>query len=791
MQISNFPVTLFDIDDKVIPINSISKSNSYFIRSYQIFKVEILEDEDSLNKIYSVKRNPDFAQPNLFLIDSAKSFNFVNFAYSIFITSDVTLKVTGNDGISRIFNIIYRPDNVLDETQEHYNDLLVNNFLPNLEELEPAIISQNKAEIIKRLLLDFKNIINKKGTITGITKFLNLIGFNPESINVYAEYQVNSNNSKDNPQVTITPNKKYDNKTGNYHVIYDNWITNPNDKYTIKNLPKRIININDLEDFFIKLEKAISLANIYFTLPEQDISFFGLNNSANIEKYLSIAGNTSILYDMDFHNFRKKININVIKYSDSNNFTYLVKRNLQQKRNCSVSEIKTYSNSLKPNDELYLVTREIFDNTPIDSSYDITKVESIFGSLLHLLIESNGTYCEYTIENINNPLTKIQSSKIFLTGPIELNIVTKKNGTYKISVNIYDIHNNREKYTYFYDVTNNDAEIDFEVFNSSKVFETFNNDISIDVNSTSVTMVNTGNYSLGLSDVPLDLKDYYTKNTAGLILTYLQNNSKTIAESINRNFIVNDVTDTIPIDFIDNWLDILSFKYDTNYDLKLRVINDLTLKTEYLNYTDPNSYIAYPDLLFITLLDIIDQETDIVEPYIFVTTTEAGINLSKNLFDLVLINKTDNTDIVSIYDLESLQTKVPVNFDFPLFFRESTLVPDFVNYPLIDLLDISTIPVIKSIFPRLTNINNPGIDTYYLKLGDLITARPNKDYITEDTDLLWTVKNSFTNEILLQSKDYMLKYQVNENTIYTITLEFKINNIPYNLQKISLQSSFK
>lgn len=770
---SKFPVILFDLDNKTIPINCIAKSNSYFIRSYQNFKIEIIEDLITENKIYSVKENPaPIGVDDLFLITSGKSFEFTNFNYTIFLTSNIEIKITGIDNVERSYFIEYRPDNVLTEAQQHYNDLLVNNYLPTYSELEPAIISDNKADMIKRLLLDYRNIINKKGTKTGIVKFLNLIGFNPESIKVYDEYLVHNTTQK-----TITPNKKQDTKTGYYHVLYDNWVGND---FTNKNLPLRIININDLSNFFLKLEKAISLANIYFTLPEQDISFFGLNNSTNIEKYLSIAGNTSILYNMDFHYFRKKIHIDLFNKQSSTKQTYLVKNNLQIFDTTFHTEIKTYSPILQPiNNELYLVDREIYDNE-IPEDINTLNIISTFGNLLHLTIDSVNTYCEYVIENINNPLNKISKEKFLITTPIEINIVSKKTGNYKITVYIYDIHNNREKYTYYYTIAANIARIDFDIFNSKNIDDN-NNNITSDIDSTWETITPNLNYVLPLNDVPLELSDYYNGNFTNL--KYLENNKRFLIEEINKNFIVDNSTDSIPVDYYDNWLEIFSCEYNINYDLKVRVKNDLTLNNEYLNYTDIN---AKTDKLFITLMDI--NINDVLIPYLFITTTEIGINLITELYDLVFINKTNPLDIISIYDLpNSNRKKIPVNYDFPLFFRISTIVPDFINFPVIDNLNL---PIVKSIYPRLININQPNFETYYLKLGDIITARPNNNYITENTDILWTIKNSFTNEILFQSKDYMLKYRIKENTIYTIILDFKINNTIYSIVKTSIQSTF-
>lgn len=798
MEQSNFPVILYDIDNNTLPINCISKSNSFFIRSYQKFKIEIIEDNITENKIYSVKQNPNPVDQNdLFLITSAKNFGFENFAYSIFLDSNSIINVTGIDNITRTYYIEYRPENVLTEAQEHYNDLLTNNFLPTFSELEPAIISENKAEIIKRLLLDFKNIVNKKGTKTGITKFLNLIGFNPESIKVYDEYIVNNKNSDDNVVLkTITPNKERDYKSGYYHVLYDNWIVDDDEKYTIKNLPKRIINISDVTEFFIKLEKAISLANIYFTLPEQDISFFGLNNSANIEKYLSIAGNTSIIHNMDFHYFRKKIHIDIVNFQSSERKEYLVKNNLQLINSQAFTEIKTYSINHKINNELYLVDSEIHDDTVIDDTFDINKIESTFGNLLNIKINSLNTYCEYIIENVNNPLTKIKSNKVWLTEQLELNVVAKKSGIYKITVLIYDIHNNREKYIYNYSITNNFSRIDFEIFNSSHIIDNDNelNKLSIDIDSTYETTQINENYVLKFDDIPTNLKDYYTQ-TPSLLLRYLVNNKRFILPEINKNYIVDEVSETIPVDFYDNWLNILSYKYDDNYSLKLKRLNPETLLYEYFDYSDVNCYLINPDNLFITLMDIVEQDTngnEIINAYVFITTTEIGIEINKELYDFVLINKNDNTDIISLYDIietNGTKTKIPVNYDFPLFFKESNLFPDFENYPVIDINDISTIPIIKSIYPRLINISDNK--NYYLKLGDIIVCRPNNKYIIENVNIKWTIINSFTNEIIYTTNDYVLKYRIKENTIYNIKLEFDIDNVAYQIEKKSLQSSFK
>ena len=216
----------------------------------------------------------------------------------------------------------------------------------------------------------------------------------------------------------------------------------------------------------------------------------------------------------------------------------------------------------------------------------------------------------------------------------------------------------------------------------------------------------------------------------------------------------------------------------------MRVKNKLTLIDEYFDYDNPLCYETKPDKLFITAM-IIKEVDNSLNPYIFITTTETGIDITKNLFDLVLINDGDDTDVISIYDLpNTFCKKIPINYDFTLFFRDVSNYVSFNHYP------VRQNPIIvESIFNKLININISN-DSYNLKLGDIFCCIPNPNYVTENTDILWSVFNSFNNELLYTSKDYMLKYRITEKTIYTIQLEFKINNVPYIIRKNSIQSTF-
>ena len=65
-------------------------------------------------------------------------------------------------------------------------------------------------------------------------------------------------------------------------------------------------------ELFDKIIYALTLANDYFTVPEQEMSFFGVSNSANSEQYLSITSNTTKVYHINTLDKLKNININTI-----------------------------------------------------------------------------------------------------------------------------------------------------------------------------------------------------------------------------------------------------------------------------------------------------------------------------------------------------------------------------------------------------------------------------------------------------------------------------------------------
>lgn len=767
------PVILYNINNEPLTKTFIAKSNSFFIKSFQFFGIKLINNLGN-NKIYSVTENPTPTGPDdLLIIQNNTEFSTVNFGYTLYLESDAQIMVWNASGQNVIYNIKLINENA---EPEHYNDLLINNGLPNYIELLPAIISENKAEIIKRLLLDFKNIVKYKGTITGITKFLNLIGFNPESIKVYAEFITPAGIK------TINPDKLVDKKTGDYHLIYENYSIDADDKYTLKNLPKFTNSFNDLEEFFEKLFYAISLANIYFTLPEQDISFFGIKQIANSEQYLSIAGRSYVTHYQNPHWFIKNIDIQLTKYYTENVQKHIVKHNiLTDNYITEASEVKFKRAIPVTNTELFVIDEEIFDSEE-EQDFD---VKSIFGNLLHLKIDSLNTYVKYRIEKIGNELTKIENYLFVGEQPVDLKYIATLAGNYRLTVWITDYHNNQEKYVYDYIIDANIADIDFDIYNSAVLG--INNELLNGVSSNDFVSETTENYVLPEINIPTLLSEYYDVDISGITdIQFMGNNNKYMLPEINKNFVVDKCTE-IPIDLMDNWLNVLAFKLFDGYKLMLRHVDPVTNVTLYSEISDTTN-IENTKELFVTEM-LISESVDTpenTEMYLFVSTQTIGIDIVKELWDLVLVNVVDDA-ILSIYDLPDFtKTKIPVNFDFPLFHREYDGIIPENNYPDLPENDdplIRTVFNVKSIFPKLTK------ESFTVKLGDVIASIPNKNYIVGQYNILWEIRNGFTNELLHSSTDLMLKYRVTENTIYNITLKFKIGNADYQVVKQSIVSS--
>lgn len=817
--LKRFNIGIFDIIDSE-SLESYLSDESKFV---QIKKTKIYSVYDSNNEFYE-SGTPVIKKVGLNRNESDIDMLSNNFSYTIhfnvksIVSKDyiVILLVTDTVDTTKQRKIVINFKSTETEKKSIYDDLLVNYDLPDYNKLEKAIVNEDKAHLIKRLLLDYKNIMVSKGTDESIRKFLYFIGFDHDTVKVYPEYVT------DDGKKTIVPNKDVDVKTGYYWVMYDNYrhFDNINEGLTNKNLPYRPLNNTNIDEFFERLFYGITLANRYFTIPEQDISFFGLINSANWGKFISTAGNTSIVHKDNIHYFKDYIDIDLFVQERLDETTYIVRDNRQKLNKIFKTEVKCIINSnslVKKN--LFLIDREIADDEIPSGIQPFTYIKT-FGNILNFQIKNNNPsfkiYVDYKIYDEYDLTTAIESNR-FILNPNEIHKIkylTKKSSDYIIKVDIRDDWNNRELYTYKYLLDDSIDRLDFEIFNTTTVFDDIQNyNINSDVDSPSFTSspLNISRV-LDLFDVErlADLREYFEierqRNTRNL-----NKNERYLLDSISKNTIIENCTETLPIKYLDTHIQLGSIPADDNKVLLL--LDNTSLNHKF--YELPNDKINiendyYPSNLFLQISDIIENSNNpsVTKKYIFVTTTEVGIDLS--LFKLFYVERSfyqelkdnsfddsfdgsftvvggvnfNDSRFKQIYELpDYIQTDIPINFDVDTVFYD--------NNHQYNLKLPKDNKKVNSLYPRMIKITESIGNTYYLKIGDVICARINNNYITDYINLKWSVINAFDKKVLFETNDYMLKYRINRKTIYDIKCEFDIYGKHYTILKKAIQSSLK
>ena len=134
-----------------------------------------------------------------------------------------------------------------------------------------------------------------------------------------------------------------------------------------------------METFFEKLKYTIALANTYFTLKEQNITFFGLNYSSNIANEPSITSYACANFVNDVNYFRKKLKINLWTHIDSVNKEEKIVNCLLKSYDLIKSEVKYYKEfpiDFGSNRNLFYVDNEIFDDLGF-SNLDPEKIKRV------------------------------------------------------------------------------------------------------------------------------------------------------------------------------------------------------------------------------------------------------------------------------------------------------------------------------------------------------------------------------------------------------------------------------
>lgn len=825
------PLILFNIDKQRLTDENISDSNCYCICGILPFDIEILEGNGSIFKSIISESNIRNVEAKCFKKSNTSEDLKPSNQYTIFIDGNVgdVMKLRAsfdldkngneykNEYSEKIFTLEYRPENILDEiTEEKYNDWLYNYDLPSYEELNNSVLLKNRADLLKRMLLDFKVIINKKGTIKSVEKFFNLIGFESSLLHIYEEYvhRYIDDKGNENFEKTISPNKLIDKKTGDYHLIYDNA---SNDGYDNHNLPIRKTIYENLDDFFLKLKNAIILANRYFTIQEQDISFFGLNYFSNIPMFPGITGTMCQIFDFDVHWFEKRISIDLYNYIDMFNKKEYIKNTLVTKNIAKLykSEIKVYNDDWDNlNPDLFLIQHEFKDDEDI-VDIDISKLKRMIGIVLNLDIKCENCYVEILIEEAKNPLNQIFVEKQFVEKELNIKFVNIKSADFVVTVWIWDRWNNREKWIYNYSVTIDTNLIEIEAYNSTKVYEEIHNNLNLDISSpanTNNTFSKELSYILPMDRIPEDLSQYFNDISGITSFQFVGNNKQYMLPEINPNYRLKDITDTVPLKYNDNWISVISIPYVASRRLVLYDYNTQTFRKEKFEISEiDNINLKQFKKLYVNVVDVIEESYDeklgiintTYKPMIFILSLENGLDFNHNTFDFRFIEDDGKPTMkeYSIYTLpktECIIKKIPVNYDFPVKITTSTFVPDYKYYLYGESEEIKDeeefvgsegLIWIKSIFPRLINIKEQN-ESFQVKLGDVIACKCNENLLIDVNDITWTVRNSFTKKVLFSTNDFMLKYRINDQICYDIILSFFLKDKQYMIIRESMFSSF-
>lgn len=813
----SIPLVVYNINNKPLGKTFVSTNYTYTLYSYMKFPIKVLSGQCM---IYSaVVTLPGRAKTlTIPIVEKGLSFtgNAMNQAYTIFMKSDCVLQI-GDD----IYTCKLELDNKFTEEQDdnkewvnsHYNYLITNYNLPTWEELYPAWFGDDKREIIKRMLLDFRRILRMKGTIESVRLFFKLIQLS--NIDVFEEYAYIAKSGL--IEKTIKPDKLTDWKTADYWVIFENWIEREgNDGLDSKNMPIRTLQYTDMKDFFSRLMYAIIVADKYFTLPEQDIAFFGMVNSANSHQFPGVTSNVSQVFYDDTCHFRKHIDIDLINYHNSYDMSYLVENNLQKKIDTYMSEVKIIAKEGYTDlDNVFFAEKEYYDDGDEDVPEDkLEHYMTLFANVLHLNITSPNTYVRVYIQHSLDESMSITFDKAYVEKDLQLLITTRVFGLFNVLVEVWDTFNNRERYTYQYEIKADSNRVDFDAYNSGYVDENPINDIFTGVSSPAHYPVDFNdfmNYVLFQQDVPDDLSHYYDADHEKLDMSrHYMTNPRYVLEDLNQNFSVEDVTDTIPLDLIESWIEIYALKYDPSKRLMLKVYDGELCETILIDYNKIRQHVSeLTDKLYVCMMDVYESEehfaADIISPYIFISTTELGIDI-KSLYEFCLCSgqvgyqdyyrESDFDSVESIFDGNNyLHKKLPVNHDFEIFILKSQSheqYPEFINQ--LSGVDISGKVNIRALFPRIVKMSEAGKYTtksvYDLQLGDVIYCSANHNYITGETDNVWEVRNAFDDSLVFTTNDENLKYRIEDMMIYTIVFKFMIGGQQYEIRKESLISSF-
>lgn len=773
----NYGILLFGIDKQPINKSTTIRSNCFYFYSYQTIECTVLSGGAVLYSSKIVGTGSD-----AHVVNNVGSSFADNYGYTLYVSNNntvVELRISNEFGNTATYKFTLALDNIIDISNQHYVDMLVNKGLPNFDTIKSSFAEDFDASMfISRMLLDYNSLMSGLGTKASIYKFLQLIGYDTNQVSVHDEYLTLTE------QTTLLPNVLTDKKTGNYHILYDNYEDEGLDD---NNLPIRTIVINDLSAFKASLISAIAIANTYFTVLEQNITFFGLMYSSNIAIEPSITSHSNSIFESDTLYFRKKLHINMHTHRDTDSITEQIKDCIQLTDMLYRTELKIIDTSIPTTPTtIYSVDSEVYDDM-LNVNPDIQYTYKTFGVCLHLDIIAPGLYVEYSVTDLVTG-TSYTNHKRLIDSHVTDTIVLLTNSRYMVSVFAFDSHNNREAYYYTLNTEVSSQYIDFELFSSGaglSIDNKYKYNVNLDVESSAPVSVQTNNYILPITAVLDDLSLYYS--VVAPDMKFLTSPvERYILPDLSQNIAIRDVTESISIGMLDAWLDIVTFQYDPALTLMLRFDTDIVPVGAITDY-NPTF-----DCLYVGLIDVYDPLSDSEQAYYLIFTTEPGVNIEINTYDFVLVDSVGT--VTSIYPIVLNQKKIPANYDFPLFHIVSKLYPTFVGYisptEHTEIIDGVEYPMVKSLFPMLTEVGDATGDTYNMKIGDVVMARIDSNLVVGEINIRWQVYDYFSKKLIHASTDLTLKFRIPDRSIYDVICSFVIDGEDTKITKIGAFSSF-
>lgn len=830
---------LIDKNKNIIVTDTlVIESNTFYLWSTSNFNIEIVSVEKSKLKhgsnlecsIYSC------TDANTQPVNSSKFVNLENYGYTVFVPSSdwrITIRCYNSDWSQTLTLHTVFEDSIANPYEsDKYARLLTNFNLPNYAVLKDILLDSNsKTDIIKRLLLDFRDILQTRGTIQSIKSFLKFMGFTDERIRVIPETQpVDPSTTVDGVRI----------KTGDYYVLLDMFTDGSNDDVITlnrKNMPAA-----KLRDFNIEqtLVNAIAIANTYFTGIEQDIVFIGLNTTVNVPSFKHITTQPLRIHEQFIvpDNFEFTFSwLNPLNLLQVENADDSKRLRIGDYQNTVISRVKKsrYTQGVRKlyrsnfmyrsNAAEHHLTAPVFEIKQLINKNDneITRdTTSTYGccisfDLLEHIIDwrkySDIQLLRVTIQSEEDPLIRheVENKKQFLFVITEL-------GRYRLRVDIQGLHNSVETYYTWIEIEDNINLFKFDIYSSQRMKgENERNELGLAIDSSTTTILNQ-HQSPGMNFIeqlktefiPEKLDQYFniyqqdvSKVSKWLLpqRNVVENNTFYTLPDINPLVQLSEVTNTLSLSKSSNWIKMYvintNINRDNRYQFFFKYFDDvdtfdyryIPLRSEASNNLLDKNFKESSILFNHGYLNVVEIESgDVVKDpsnhvgikyFMFITNI---LGADEFIFDNIFVTVNNGEKMINIRELVNVYPYVmPVNHSFT-FDHETAK-----ELPTKRLNHISEDVFFPSVFEYLSE------NEYHkpLKIGDVIFIQPNNNYISNYHSLRWELYDAFTNKIVYRSTDYALKYRISYNSIFNLVMYLTIGNKEYKIERKSIFNCYK